>query len=113
MKAVLRTVPPTHANSVLKSSMRQTLRSGPFPFPVVLLFFTMKADEGWYTWIAEPVVSPDGDFALRQHEGADCRPLDERAVDEIVERVDRWYDAFYARTNGTMPTGGRTNGARP
>jgi hypothetical protein len=74
------------------------LRYGPFPFPVVLFCFTMENAQGWYTWVAEPVVSPSGDFGLVQHGEASCRPLDTEAIDEIVEGVDRWYDEFFAKS---------------
>jgi hypothetical protein len=86
-----------HASKTLYPSMQKMLRYGPFPFPVVLFFFTMKNNEGWYTWVAEPVVSSTGDFELVQHGEASCRPLDTGAIDRIVEAVDRWYDAFFAK----------------
>jgi len=93
-----------HANAVLRPSMQRMLRYGPFPFPVVLFFFTMANDEGWYTWAAEPVIAADGSPELRQHGEADCRPLDDEAVDKIVDQVDRWYDAFFAKTSKTIST---------
>jgi hypothetical protein len=83
------------ANASLRPKMQSLLRYAPFPFPVVVFFFTMEDDRSWYTWAAEPVVREDG-FELIQHSSADCRPLDDAAVDEIVESVDRWYDAFFA-----------------
>ena len=85
------------ANSSLYPSMQKMLRYGPFPFPVVLFFFTMEKNEGWYTWAAEPVISSDGTFALIQHGDASCRPLNSEAIDGIIDAVDRWYDAFFAR----------------
>jgi hypothetical protein len=73
------------------------LRYRPFPFPVVLFHFTMEDNGSWYTWVAEPVVLSGGGFEILQHGEAACRPLDTEAIDEIVEAVDRWYDAFFAR----------------
>ena len=86
-----------HVNKTLYPSMQRMLRYGPFPFPVVLFCFTMENNEGWYTWVAEPVVSPSGDFGLVQHGEASCHPLNTKAIDKIVEAVDRWYDAFFAK----------------
>jgi hypothetical protein len=95
------------ANKVLDPSMQKMLRYGPFPFPVVLFFFTMENNESWYTWVAEPVVSSGGDFELVQHGEASCHPLNSEAIDEIVEAVDRWYDAFFARATRETPSKGR------
>ena len=88
---------------VLYPSMQRVLRHGPFPFPVVLFFFTMENNEGWYTWVAEPVVSLGGGFEI-VHCEASCRPLDSEAIDKIVEAVDRWYDAFFAKAIRETPS---------
>jgi hypothetical protein len=103
LKGARTRVAAEHANSALRPSLRNLLRDGPFPFPVVLFYFTMENSEGWYTWVAEPVVSEDGGFELRSQEEAACQPLDDQAVDEIIDRVDRWYDAFFARTQVVAP----------
>ena len=103
LRGVWAAVTADHANQVLYPSMQKMLRYGPFPFPVVLFFFTMENSEGWYTWASEPVVSPDGDFQLVQHGEASCRPLNSEAINEIVEAVDVWYDAFFARATRETP----------
>jgi len=103
LRGVWKAVTAGHANGVLYPSMQGMLRYGPFPFPVVLFFFTMENNEGWYTWVAEPVVSSHGDFEIVQHGKAACRPLDAEAIDKIVEAVDRWYDAFFARAIRETP----------
>lgn len=92
-----------HANKILDKSMKTMLRYGPFPFPVVLFCFTMENNEGWYTWAAEPVTAAGNEFELVQHGTASCRPLDSEAIDEIVEAVDRWYDAFFAKATREIP----------
>ncbi len=96
------------ANKTLYPSMQRVLRYGPFPFPVVLFFFTMENNEGWYTWVAEPVVSSGRDFELVQHGEASCRPLNSGTIDEIVEAVDGWYDAFFAKATRETPAKKRT-----
>lgn len=70
--------------------------AGPFPFPVVVFFFTMQDDGAWYTWAAEPVVGADGRAKLPLRAEPDCRPLTAGALDDILARVDVWYDAHYA-----------------
>jgi hypothetical protein len=87
----------------LQPTMQRMLRYGPFPFPVVVFFFTMENNEGWYTWAAEPVVSSAGGFEIVQHGEASCRPLNTKAIDEIIEAVDRWYDAFFAKATREAP----------
>jgi hypothetical protein len=110
LKGAWAAVAPGRINKALQPSMQQMLRYKPFPFPVVLFFFTMEDNKGWYTWVAEPVVSSDGNFELVQHSVASCRPLDAEAIDEIVAAVDRWYDAFFARAIRENPARKR-NGA--
>ena len=87
------------ANAGLRPSMKKMLRYGPFPLPVALFLFTMEDNRGWYTWVAEPATDAAGIAKLRQHDEAHCQPLVEHAVDEIVESVNRWYDARFT-TNG-------------
>jgi hypothetical protein len=97
LKGDWESVTATRAREVLRPRMRELVRGGPFPFPVMLFFFTMQDDRAWYTWVAEPVISPDGGTDLRIHEEAKCLPLDERIADGIVTRINDWYDAYYAR----------------
>ncbi len=63
-------------------------------FPVCLFYFTMEETQGWYTWVAEPVVTETGATRLAHHEQASCELLDRAALDLIVEKVNRWYDAY-------------------
>jgi hypothetical protein len=97
VKGGLAAVTPDHVDRALQIGIQQGLRYRPFPFPVVLFFFTMENNEGWYTWVAEPVVSSGGGFEIVLHGKASGRPLNTEAIDAIVEAVDRWYDAFFAK----------------
>lgn len=83
-------------NPVLRPTMQALQRLGQFPYPVCLLYFTMDDDQGYSTWVAEPEVA-GGAPRLLTHGVAHCRKLDRAALDEIVSRVDRWYDAFFGR----------------
>jgi hypothetical protein len=93
-----------HADEVLRPSLQSMLRYGPFAFPVVLFFFTMENNEGWYTWVVEPIVTSADGFGLVHHGTAASRKLNTLALDDIVEAVDRWYDAFFARAIREAPS---------
>jgi hypothetical protein len=95
-------VTAARAKELLRSDMRQMRRYGPFPFPVVIFYFTMEDNQGWFTWVAEPLTSPDGGIELRVHKEASCQPLDDHAVDEILTRVNSWYDAYYAQVGSLV-----------
>jgi hypothetical protein len=98
------------ANRVLRPALQQLSSPGEFPYPVCLFYFTMANDEGRYTWVAEPLVDEAGRPILQVHAEADCQPLTSAALDGIVRRVERWYDAFYVSVtrhlNGAGPGDG-------
>jgi hypothetical protein len=96
-----------HADRILLRSLRHAQADGPFTFPVCLFLFAMQENKAWYTWAVEPLVQT-GKAMLRMHKSANCKPLDRRALDDIVTQVGRWYDAFSANlvTNG-VPRHGR------
>jgi hypothetical protein len=79
---------------VLRLTLARFRRVGPFPYPVCLFYFTMDDDQGYFTWVAEPEVTGNGPRLL-MHGEAHCHKLDRKTLDEIVDRVDRWYDAFF------------------
>lgn len=61
------------------------------PFPVCLFFFTMMDDKAYFKWIVEPIVE-DGKATLRLHEENMLEALDNAQLDELVSRVEEWYD---------------------
>lgn len=89
-------VTTAHLDGVLRPTMQRFLHIGPFPYPVCLFHFTMDDDQGYFTWVAEPAVAENGPRLL-MHEHAHSRKLDTAALDEIVGKVDRWYDAFFVQ----------------
>jgi hypothetical protein len=95
LRAVWGTATKEQADKELRPRMRQMKRYGPFPRPVCLFFFTMQNDDAWYTWVAEPIKSEANRPLLHPYDEADCRPLDKKALKEIIERVDSWYDALF------------------
>ena len=83
-----------HADRVLSLSLQRFRDYGETPYPFCLFYFTMDDNQGYFTWVAEPIIS-DGTPKLDYHEEAHCIKLDREALDHIVDRVNDWYDAFY------------------
>jgi hypothetical protein len=96
---LLRSVPsPTtaeQANKVLGPTMGffQGLRK--FTYPVCLFFFTVREEQAFFSWLAEPVVNGDGP-KLVYHVQANCVELTDALLGEVVDRVVAWYDAVEA-----------------
>jgi hypothetical protein len=97
------------ADKALRPALAHVLRRGPFLRPVCLCFFTMENDGAWYTWVAEPITAEDGTAVLWAGDEPDCHPLDKRALTEIIERVDVWYDAIFPRLIVNGPGGRKAN----
>jgi hypothetical protein len=93
---LLRGVPsPTtakHANQVLVPTMGffQGLRK--FTYPVCLFFFTVREEQAFFSWLAEPVVNGEGP-KLVHHTQANCVEVTDALLGEVVDRVVAWYDA--------------------
>jgi hypothetical protein len=100
------------ADEVLRPALQQMKPYGPFLRPVCLFFFTMENDGGWYTWVAEPIESEDGKPLLRSCAEPDCQQLDNRALKEIIERVDLWYDMLFSTLIANGPGGGKAERRR-
>ena len=56
----------------------------------------MKEPQSWYTWVCEPVITPERQADLRLAEQAACEPLSEAALAIMIDRVNHWYDVYYA-----------------
>ena len=82
------------ANAQLNPTMGG-LAAGDVYFPVCVFYFTVKDDKGYYTWGHEPVIET-GQAKLRSRTEADCHPLDDQSLAEIVSCVNAWYDALTA-----------------
>ena len=95
LRGVWAAVTKEHADKVLRPSLQKIMRFGPWSQPICVFFFTMEDDGAWYTWVAEPV-EVDGKPLLRSCDRPDCQTLDKKALDEIIERVDRWYDKMFS-----------------
>jgi hypothetical protein len=65
----------------------------------------MENDQGWFSWVAEPVVQADGSVHLHRYERAFCKAINQKVVDQIVEYLDRWPDAFFGNWITKEPRG--------
>jgi hypothetical protein len=97
VKGVWPALTKDRADKMLRPSLDQIKRDGPFLRPVCLFLFTMETDAAWYTWVAEPMESQDGRPQLSLCNEPDCRQLDKKALNEIIERVDLWHEAVFPR----------------
>jgi hypothetical protein len=80
------------ANTVLGLTLEQFQRMGKFTYPVCLLFFTMRDEGVFFSWLAEPVVN-GGVPKLVHHDRADCVELANERLDQLVETIVSWYDS--------------------
>lgn len=84
------------ANNHLKPVLEQVHSVGPFLFPVCVFYFTVKDDQGYYTWAYEPTVTAEGEPKLAVHSTAQCRKLGNESLEEMLSAVIKWYDNSYA-----------------
>lgn len=82
------------ANKVLYPSVQKMLRYEAWPYPVVLIFFTMTDNKGYITWLSEPVAD-DHEWKLKRRETADCHELTTKELDGIIDKTHRYFDFFY------------------
>lgn len=61
-----------------------------FPFPVLILVFSMANDEGYYAWQFEPVVRL-GDPLLKLHRSFEAHKATKKGLDTINKQIDDWY----------------------
>src|SRR6266513_1607307 len=74
LRGVPSPVTPAQANSVLGPTMGQFQGMRKFTYPVCLFLFTMREEQAFFSWLAEPVVN-GGAPKLVHHEKAHCVPL--------------------------------------
>jgi len=63
-----------------------------FTYPVCLFFFAVREEQAFFSWLAEPIVT-GGAAKLVHREKADCFPLTDDLLGQVVEQVVSWYDA--------------------
>ena len=92
LRGVSAPVTAGHANEVLGPTVGQFQGMRKFTYPVCLFFFTMREEQAFFSWLAEPRVTEAGP-KLVHHDRANCVPLTDDLLDQVVEQVVSWYDA--------------------
>lgn len=80
------------ANRTLDPTLGQFRGMRKFTYPVCLFFFTIRDEQGFFSWLAEPVVKR-GAPKLIHHDKASCVGITDELLDQIVEQIVAWYDA--------------------
>lgn len=92
LRGVSSPVTAEHANKVLGPTMGQFRGMRKFTYPVCLFFFTMREEQAFFSWLAEPLMTDAGP-KLVHHDKANCVPLTDDLLERVVEQVVNWYDA--------------------
>jgi hypothetical protein len=95
LRGVPSPVTAEYANKALAPTMGQFQGMRKFTYPVCLFFFTMREEQAFFSWLAEPVLTGSGP-KLVHHEKANCVELTNELLNQVVERVVNWYDAVEA-----------------
>jgi hypothetical protein len=92
LRGVVSAVAAEHANKVLEPTMGQFRGMRKFTYPVCLFFFSVRDEQGFFSWLAEPVVNGSAP-KLVHHDKASCVPLTDELLDRVIEQIVAWYDA--------------------
>jgi len=83
------------ANKLLGPTLGQFQGLRKFTYPVCLFLFTLRQEQAFFSWLAEPVVS-NGVPKLVHRTRADCIDLTDAVLERTLDRVVAWYDAVEA-----------------
>ena len=83
------------ADRILGPTLGQFQGMRKFTYPVCLFFFTMREEQAYFSWLAEPVVN-GGVPKLVHHDKAHCVELTNERLDQVVEVIVSWYDSVEA-----------------
>jgi hypothetical protein len=78
----------------LNSRFRALKAVKKYPFPVLIVLFSMQSDDGYYSWRMEPEIS-EGAPVLILNERFTCEKATRTGLDSVVERVRSWYAVYY------------------
>lgn len=95
LRGVPSPVTPERANQVLGPTMGQFRGMRKFTYPVCLFLFTLRDEQAFFSWLAEPVVT-NGAPKLVHHENASCVELTDELLGRVVDQIVAWYDAVEA-----------------
>ncbi|HWG41720.1 MAG TPA: hypothetical protein VN688_02965 [Gemmataceae bacterium] len=92
LRGVPSPVVPDHANKILGPTMGQFQGMRKFTYPVCLFLFTMREEQAFFSWLAEPVVNEDVP-KLVHHNKANIVSLTNEFLDHVIQQIVAWYDA--------------------
>ena len=95
LRGVASAMTADNANKILGPTMGQFQGMRKFTYPVCRVFFSMRDESAFFSWLAEPVLTC-GAPKLVHHAKANCLELTDELLDEVVERIVGWYDAAEA-----------------
>jgi len=95
LRGVMSPVSPDQASKVLDPTMGQFQGMRKFTYPVCLFLFTMREEQAFFSWLAEPIVN-DGVPKLVHHNKANVVPLTNDFLDYVIQQIVGWYDAVEA-----------------
>jgi hypothetical protein len=95
LRGVTSSVTAEQANALLVPTLGHFRGMRKFTYPVCLFFFTMREEQAFFSWLAEPVVTA-GAPKLVHRDRAACVPLTDELLGRVVEQVVAWYDAVEA-----------------
>jgi hypothetical protein len=92
LRGVVAPVTGETANKRLGPTLGQFQGIRKFAYPVCLFLFTLRQQQAFFSWLAEPVVA-NGAPKLVHHDMADCVELTDAFLERALEQVVAWYDA--------------------
>lgn len=64
-------------------------------FPICLFYFTMEDNGAYYHWLVEPIITDDQTPKLNRVSPNTLYRLNSEALDQIISRVNSWYERLY------------------
>lgn len=95
LRGVASPVTAEQATKVLGPTMGQFQGMRKFTYPVCLFFFTLRDEQAFFSWLAEPIVTGAAP-KLVHHARANCVALTDELLGRVIEQVVAWYDAVEA-----------------
>jgi hypothetical protein len=95
LRGVPSPVTPGQASKVLGPTMGHFQGLRKFTYPVCLFLFTMREEQAYFSWLAEPVVN-DGVPKLVHRTKPNVVELTNQLLDDVVQQIVAWYDAVEA-----------------
>jgi len=66
-----------------------------YPFPLLVLLFSMEEVDGYYAWLMEPSIHSGNSAKLTINDVFRCKRFLKSDLDKVVSRVEDWYEIFF------------------